>query len=68
MFLFLKIVLPVEIIISKLMRCLEIGGSLSLRANDPSQCFLPDFDMVDSGDLLDLKMRQNNRIANSMNK
>lgn len=30
--------------------------------------FLPDFDMVDSGDLLDLKMRQNNRIANSMNK
>lgn len=50
------------------MRCLEIGGSLSLRANDPSQWFLPDFDMVDSGDLLDLKMRQNNRIANSMNK
>lgn len=50
------------------MRCLEIGGSLSLRANDLSQWFLPDFDMVDSGDLLDLKMRQNNRIANSMNK
>lgn len=63
-------VLPVEIIISKLMRCLKIEGSLSLRVNDLSQWtfFFADFDMVDSGDLLDLKMRQNNRIANSMNK